>query len=187
MPSDFRPLPHEHWQAGDALHCPPRIRTFGFEHECFSATQVSEQYFEDTVSRILFAFGVDGDRTVEEEHAAHEFGRGLRAQAMWIEQSQFSRELFYSRAGLAKHDHGSGSTEKLSEVHAVMGEGLAEPGPVVPRTRAAVVFSQRAIAGKMTVATGSATAQSTIAPADRTISVKIDFIFFLGLMSTASI
>lgn len=102
----FRSFREKHWQPGNPFQRTARIGTFGFEHECVSATQVSEQYFEDAVSRILFAFGVDGDRAAEEEHATHEFSRGLCAQAVWIEQSQFSRVSLYLRAQLAKHDHG---------------------------------------------------------------------------------
>ena len=66
MLSVFLPLLQEHWQAGDALYRPPRIWTFGFEHECVAAIKPSEQYFKDTVGRIPFAFGVDGNRAFEQ-------------------------------------------------------------------------------------------------------------------------
>jgi hypothetical protein len=64
-----------------------------------------------------------------------------------------------------------------SGCQAVTGEGLVQPGPAVPPTSVAAIFSPRAIAGKTTIAAGRATAQNPIAPPSRTVSVKIDFIF----------
>jgi hypothetical protein len=63
-----------------------------------------------------------------------------------------------------------------------MGEAPAQPGPAVPLTSAAPIFSQSAIAGKTTRAAGRATVHNTIAPPSRTVSVKIDFIFFIPLI-----
>jgi hypothetical protein len=68
-----------------------------------------------------------------------------------------------------------------SGCQAVRGEGLVQPGPAVTLTSAAPIFSQRAIAGKTTIAAGRATPQNTIAPPSKTVSVKIDFIFFMVL------
>jgi hypothetical protein len=86
----------------------------------------------------------------------------------------------------------SWKVEPLLEVassgcQAVKGEGPVHPGAAVPRTRAVAVFSQRAIAGKTTIAAGSAIAQNTIDSPSRTVSVKIDFIFLDILMSSGSI
>jgi len=67
---------------------------------------------------------------------------------------------------------------------AARGEGLVQPEPAVPLTSAAPIVSQRAIAGKTTTAAGSATPQNTIASLIRTVSVKIDFIFLIGWMSS---
>ena len=43
------PLRQEHGQSGNALHRPPRVWTFDFEHECVAAIKLSEQYFQDTI------------------------------------------------------------------------------------------------------------------------------------------
>jgi hypothetical protein len=42
-----------------------RIRTFDFEREGIAAMKPSEQYFQDSISRILLALSMKGDPAFE--------------------------------------------------------------------------------------------------------------------------
>lgn len=110
------PLLQEHRQACNALDRPPRIRTFGFEHESVAAIKPGEQYFQDPICRMPFALGVDGHRAFKQQHAADEFGGGPCMEAVGIEEGQFPDDTFYFRAQVAKVDHGVLVSWKLEDL-----------------------------------------------------------------------